>query len=60
MVAGVFAGSAARWLVLVVCVARLRHAVSPARMRWIRRGSALVLGGFAALQLVVLARGLAG
>ncbi|WP_198173388.1 LysE family transporter [Cupriavidus sp. USMAA2-4] len=60
MVAGVFAGSAAWWLVLVACVARLRHAVSPARMRWIRRGSALVLGGFAALQLVMLARGLAG
>lgn len=59
MVAGVFAGSAAWWLVLVACVARLRRAVSQ-RMRWIRRGSALVLGGFAALQLVVLARGLAG
>jgi len=58
MVAGVFAGSAAWWLVLVGCVARLRHAVSPARLLWIRRASALVLAGFGAAQLGVLVRAL--
>jgi len=58
MVAGVFAGSAAWWLVLVGCVARLRHAVSPARLLWIRRASALVLGFFGAVQLGALVRAL--
>lgn len=44
-IAGVFAGSAAWWLLLSGSVASLRHAMTPAWMRWINRLSgALILG----------------
>ncbi|HEY1132528.1 MAG TPA: LysE family transporter [Roseateles sp.] len=55
MIAGVFLGSAAWWLVLVGLVGRLRERLRAAHLRWIRRGSAVLLAGFAAWQLASLA-----
>lgn len=55
MVAGVFVGSAAWWLLLVGLVGRLRERLRAAHLRWIRRGSAVLLAGFAAWQLAALA-----
>jgi threonine/homoserine/homoserine lactone efflux protein len=55
MIAGVFIGSAAWWLVLVGLVGRLRERLQSRHLRWIRRGSALLLAGFAAWQLATLA-----
>lgn len=55
MIAGVFIGSAAWWFVLVGMVAQLRERLRAAHLRWIRRGSALLLAGFAGWQLMVLA-----
>ncbi|MGM9481571.1 LysE family translocator [Roseateles sp. NT4] len=55
MIAGVFVGSAAWWLVLVGMVGRLRERLQMVHLRWIRRGSALLLAGFAAYQLASLA-----
>jgi len=55
MIAGVFIGSAAWWFVLVGLVGRLRERLRSAHLRWIRRGSALLLAGFAAYQLATLA-----
>ena len=55
MVAGVFIGSAAWWFLLVGLVGRLRERLREAHLRWIRRGSALLLAGFAGYQLVGLA-----
>jgi threonine/homoserine/homoserine lactone efflux protein len=55
MIAGVFLGSAAWWLVLVGLVGRLRERLGPTHLRWIRRGSAVLLAGFAAWQLLSLA-----
>ncbi|MDR7269454.1 threonine/homoserine/homoserine lactone efflux protein [Pelomonas saccharophila] len=57
MIAGVFIGSAAWWLVLVGMVGRLRERLRSAHLRWIRRGSALLLAGFAAYQLTTLVAG---
>ena len=54
MIAGVFIGSAAWWLVLVGLVGRLRERLRPRHLRWIRRGSAVLLAGFAAWQLASL------
>ena len=51
MIAGVFIGSAAWWLLLVGLVGRLRERLRAAHLRWIRRGSAVLLAGFAAYQL---------
>ena len=51
MIAGVFAGSAAWWLLLVGMVGRLRVRLQPQHLRWLRRGSALLLAGFALYQL---------
>jgi threonine/homoserine/homoserine lactone efflux protein len=55
MIAGVFLGSAAWWFMLVGMVGRLRERLKGAHLRWIRRGSALLLAGFAAYQLATLA-----
>jgi threonine/homoserine/homoserine lactone efflux protein len=52
MIAGVFAGSAAWWFVLVGMVGRLRVRLQPQHMRWLRRSSALLLAGFAGFQLI--------
>jgi threonine/homoserine/homoserine lactone efflux protein len=54
MIAGVFLGSAAWWLVLVGLVGRLRERLQARHLRWIRRGSAVLLAGFAAWQLASL------
>ena len=54
MVAGVFLGSAAWWFVLVGMVGRLRERLQPVHLRWIRRGSAVLLAAFAAYQLMSL------
>ena len=51
MIAGVFIGSAAWWFVLVGLVGRLRERLQARHLRWIRRGSAVLLAGFAAWQL---------
>lgn len=55
MIAGVFIGSAAWWFALVGMVGRLRERLRSAHLRWIRRGSALLLAGFAVYQLATLA-----
>jgi threonine/homoserine/homoserine lactone efflux protein len=55
MIAGVFLGSAAWWFMLVGIVGRLRERLKSAHLRWIRRGSALLLAGFAVYQLASLA-----
>ncbi|WP_207485347.1 LysE/ArgO family amino acid transporter [Arenibaculum pallidiluteum] len=47
MVAGVFLGSAAWWLLLAGGVALARDRIGPETLRWINRGSGLVLGAFA-------------
>ncbi len=56
MIAGVFLGSAAWWFVLVGMVGRMRERLRAAHLQWIRRGSAVLLAGFAAYQLISLAR----
>ncbi len=55
MIAGVFLGSAAWWFVLVGMVERLRERLQAMHLRWIRRGSAVLLAGFAGYQLMSLA-----
>ena len=55
MIAGVFLGSAAWWFVLVGMVGRLRDRLQAKHLRGIRRGSAVLLAGFAAYQLMSLA-----
>ena len=54
MIAGVFAGSAAWWFVLVGMVTRLRERLQPRHLRWIRRCSAVLLAAFAGYQLLTL------
>jgi threonine/homoserine/homoserine lactone efflux protein len=51
LVAGVFAGSAAWWLLLSGGVSLFRGAFTPPRMRWINRLSGVVLAGFGILAL---------
>jgi threonine/homoserine/homoserine lactone efflux protein len=48
LVAGVFVGSAAWWLLLSSVVARLRGRIGPQHLVWINRASGIVLIGFAA------------
>jgi threonine/homoserine/homoserine lactone efflux protein len=48
LVAGVFVGSAAWWLLLSSVVARLRARVRPVHLGWINKGSGVILLGFAA------------
>jgi threonine/homoserine/homoserine lactone efflux protein len=57
LVAGVFAGSAAWWLILSGGVSLLRARLTPARLRWINRLSGMILAGFGAAVLIsVVAR----
>lgn len=56
IVSGVFAGSAAWWLLLVAIVARVRHRIAARHLLFVRRASALVLAGFAFAQLASLLR----
>jgi threonine/homoserine/homoserine lactone efflux protein len=51
LVAGVFGGSAAWWLLLSGGVSLLRGTFTPARLRWINRLSGVVLAGFGLLAL---------
>jgi putative LysE/RhtB family amino acid efflux pump len=51
LVAGVFAGSAAWWLLLGGATSRLRARLPPTALAWINRGSGLILGVFGALAL---------
>jgi len=51
LVAGVFLGSAAWWLLLAGATSRLRGRLPPAALIWINRASGLVIGGFGALAL---------
>ncbi|WP_175716644.1 LysE/ArgO family amino acid transporter [Burkholderia anthina] len=60
MVAGVFAGSAAWWLCLSGATAALRTKMSGAFMHGLSRGSAVVIAGFGAIQLIAGVRGVVG
>lgn len=51
MIAGVFAGSAAWWLMLVGLVSSLRDRLQARHLQGIRRASAVLLAAFAAWQL---------
>jgi threonine/homoserine/homoserine lactone efflux protein len=51
---GVFGGSALWWLLLSGGVSRLRTRLTPDALRWVNRGSGLVLLGFAVLALATL------
>jgi len=51
MIAGVFLGSTVWWLVLVAMVGRLRVRLTTGHLRVMRRGSAMLLAGFAVYQL---------
>jgi arginine exporter protein ArgO len=53
-VAGVFAGSAAWWLLLSSLVGFLRHRLRPDALRSINRVSALIILGFGCLALAGL------
>lgn len=54
LVAGVFAGSAAWWLLLSGMVGFLRDRVGPRALRWINRLSGLIIFGFGLLALLSL------
>ncbi len=54
MIAGVFLGSAAWWSLLVGMIGRFRGRLQTEHLRWLRRGSAVLLAGFAAYQLISL------
>lgn len=56
VVAGVFLGSAAWWLILAGTAARLRHRIGPRLVRGINVAAGLSILAFAAWQLVVLFR----
>jgi threonine/homoserine/homoserine lactone efflux protein len=55
LVAGVFVGSAAWWLILSGGVSLLRARLTPAWLRWVNRLSGLVIIGFGVAALVSLA-----
>jgi threonine/homoserine/homoserine lactone efflux protein len=46
LVAGVFCGSALRWLTLSTVVAVLRHRVSTSGLQWVNRASGTIIAGF--------------
>ena len=52
LVAGVFSGSALWWVFLSVTVGLVRHRLDATAMRWVNRGSGLVIGGFGIAALV--------
>ena len=54
MIAGVFLGSASWWFLLVGMVGRIRAHLKTEHLRWVRRGSAVLLAGFAVYQLISL------
>jgi threonine/homoserine/homoserine lactone efflux protein len=52
LVAGVFTGSALWWVFLSVAVGLVRHRLDVTAMRWVNRGSGVVVGGFGVAALV--------
>lgn len=54
VVAGVFMGSAAWWLLLSGGVAPVRHTLKPGTMKWINYGSGVFLSGFGVYALLSL------
>lgn len=56
LVVGVFCGSALWWLLLSGGVSLLRTKLTPARLRWVNRGSGIFLMGFGLLALASLWR----
>lgn len=56
MIGGVLLGSALWWLLLSMLVGRLRRRFDRRMMRWVNRGSALLLAGFALWQWALLLR----
>lgn len=52
LVAGVFCGSAAWWLLLVMVVGQLRGRVGPRLLRWVNRVAGIVMLGFGLLALL--------
>ena len=52
MVAGVFCGSALWWILLSVTVGLVRHKLDETAMRWIDRGSGLLIGAFGVIAIV--------
>lgn len=54
-VAGVFAGSAAWWLLLTFAVASIRERVTATGLRWVNRISGVLLAGFGLVVLMRLA-----
>lgn len=56
IVAGVFLGSAAWWLILAATAARLRGRMGPSLMRGINRVSGVIILGFAGWQIAALFR----
>lgn len=55
LVAGVFAGSAAWWLVLSTGSRRLGARLGPVQLQWLNRLAGLVIGGFGFWNLSKLA-----
>ena len=54
MVAGVFLGSAFWWLLLSTGVGYLRLSITPAHLRWVNRGAAVIITAFGIGALVSL------
>jgi threonine/homoserine/homoserine lactone efflux protein len=52
LVAGVLTGSAAWWLLLSGLASHAGRRLTPARLRWVNRGSGLIMAGFGTLALV--------
>jgi threonine/homoserine/homoserine lactone efflux protein len=57
LVAGVFAGSAAWWLVLASVVSRLRASVTQRRLRWVNVASGVLIVGFGVESIIAGALG---
>ena len=52
VVAGIFSGSMAWWILLVSSAQRLRDRFDESRMRWMNRAAALAIGGFGVITFV--------
>jgi threonine/homoserine/homoserine lactone efflux protein len=57
MVLGVFLGSASWWFLLSSVVGQVRRQVAPGLLRWVNRGSGIIITGFG---LAAIATALAG
>jgi len=57
VVAGVFAGSVAWWALLTGLVAAFRAHLTPPVVRWLNIGSALLIGGFGVIAILLAVRG---